>query len=157
MNENLDIMFREFWNSKTKIQEIQKIFKFSSENAVRKHAYKLNLYGKRDPRNPYNIQINSEIKKRYETGDSIAIIAKDLKLDRNKIHQSLIKQNISTKRQKGRSVLKRASKDLKSPYTNEEIIDYIKINYPKLTINKIALDMKCDRSTIKSRINALNL
>ena len=73
------------------------------------------------------------------------------------MHKRLIKLNVKRRSCHNRNVLYNENKQIKSPYTNKEIIEYIKLHYPKKSINLIAKELKCDNSTIRIRVKALEL
>ncbi len=150
-------LFIEFWNSEITSKELMELFKFSSEAQLYRTVKKLGLLGKRDLNHPYNIKLNSQIKELYEKGYSIESISKKFKIDRDGVHKRLIKLNIKRRSCHERNVLYNENKQIKSPYSNKEIIEYIKLHYPKKSINFIAKELKCDNSTISIRVKALEL
>lgn len=150
-------LFVEFWNSEITPKELIKLFNFSSEAQLYRAVKKLGLLGKRDLNHPYNIKLNSQIKELYEKGYSIESIAKNLKIDRDSVHKRLIKLNVKRRSCHERNVIYNENTQIKSPYTNKEIIEYIKLYYPKKSVNLIAKELKCDNSTIRIRVKALKL
>lgn len=157
MNSYQKKLFIEFWNSEITPKELINLFKFSSEAQLYRNVKKLGLYGKRDPNHPYNIKLNSQIKELYEKGYYIESIAKKLKIDRDSVHKRLIKLNVKRRSCHERNVIYNENTQIKSPYSNKEIIEYIKLHYPKKSINLIAKELECDNSTIRIRVKALEL
>lgn len=148
--------FIKLWNSDLSLEEVKFKLGIKSHSCIYRYVKKFNLYNKRDARHPYNQTMSYRIRQKYIAGDTIEEISNDLGVCRDYVHLRLIKAGVKRRKfSEKKSVLEKASNCLNSPFSNEEIIDYIKYNYPILTINKIAEDMKCDRSTIQLRINAL--
>ena len=157
MNKEQQRIFIEFWNSEVPAKEIKILFKISSDSKLYKYVKKLGLVGKRDLNHPYNLKLNSKIKNLYEKGYSIESISEKIKIDRDGVHKRLIKMNVKRRSCHERNVIYNENKQIKSNYTNKEIIQYIILNYHKKSINWIAKELKCDNSTIKRRIKVLGL